>query len=144
MNKKGIQLTKIEKGTFLKGSIGADTDKRIDGVVEGVLKTSQKIFIGETGKFKGQAIAKNIDLCGKLDGEIHVEKKLFLKETAILTGDIRVGSIEIEEGAYFKGKCNVIKTLGTSSISPKMKSLDPKANDLATSESEEIIQESIA
>ncbi len=144
MNKKGIQLTKIEKGTFLKGSIGADTDIRIDGVVEGELKTSQKIFIGETGKFKGQAIAKNIDLCGKLDGEIHVEKKLFLKETAILTGDIRVGSIEIEEGAYFKGKCNVIKTLGTSSISPKMKSLDPKANDLATSESEEIIQESIA
>ena len=144
MNKKGIQLTKIEKGTFLKGSIGADTDIRIDGVVEGVLKTSQKIFIGETGTFKGQAIAKNIDLCGKLDGEIHVEKKLFLKETAILTGDIRVGSIEIEEGAYFKGKCNVIKTLGTSSISPKMKSLDPKANDLATSESEEIIQESIA
>ena len=144
MNKKGIQLTKIEKGTFLKGSIGADTDIRIDGVVEGELKTSQKIFIGETGKFKGQAIAKNIDLSGKLDGEIQVEKKLFLKETAILTGDIRVGSIEIEEGAYFKGKCNVIKTLGTSSISPKMKSLDPNANDLPTSESEEIIQESIA
>tara|TARA_S200000501_G_scaffold117702_2_gene110505 strand:- start:164 stop:598 length:435 start_codon:yes stop_codon:yes gene_type:complete len=144
MNKKGIQLTKIEKGTFLKGSIGADTDIRIDGVVEGELKTSQKIFIGETGTFKGQAIAKNIDLCGKLDGEIHVEKKLFLKETAILTGDIRVGSIEIEEGAYFKGKCNVIKTVGTSSISSKMKSLDPKVNDLATSESEEIIQESIA
>ena len=144
MNKKGIQLTKIEKGTFLKGSIEADTDIRIDGVVEGVLKTSQKIFIGETGKFKGHAIAKNIDMCGKFDGEIHVEKKLFLKETAILTGDIRVGLIEIEEGAYFKGKCDIIKTSGTSSIPLKMNNLDNNVNDLGTSESEEIIHESIA
>ena len=48
-----------------------------------------------------------------------------------------------EEGAYFKGKCNVINTLGTSSISPKMKSLDPNVNEIETSKSEEIIQESI-
>ena len=129
MPRETIRLTKLEEGTYSKGSSEADVDLRIDGKIEGKLKTSQKIYIGCSGVFKGEATANNMDLCGHFQGTINVKHKLFIGKSARLEGDVYVGSIEIEEGAHFIGKCFMLGALKSKEDQTKTKQLHPKKID---------------
>jgi len=126
MSKEGIRLTKIEIGTFIEGTIKADADLRIDGEVKGTLKTSQRIFIGTSGSFKGEATAESFDICGRFEGTIKAKGKLILRKTAHFIGDISVGNLEIEEGAHFQGHCDMGGAAETAEDQSKMKQLNPE------------------
>ena len=125
MPKEIIRLTKLEAGTYIKGTIKADADLRIDGKVEGALKTSQKLFIGDSGIFKGEATADHMDICGHFQGSVHVKHKLFVSKTAHLEADVYVGSIEVEEGAHFQGKCFMMNAETADKDQIKTKQLHP-------------------
>lgn len=125
MSRETIRLTKLDSGTYIRGTIEADADLRIDGQVEGVLKTSQKIFIGESGAFNGEAAADSMDICGHFKGTVHVKHKLFLGKSAYLEGDVNVGSIEIEDGAHFQGKSFMLGANSDSKDETKTKQLHP-------------------
>ena len=126
MTKGSISLTKIESGTFIQGNLEAHTDIRIDGEVEGVIKTSHKLFIGASGSFKGEASAQHLDLCGRFEGSLFVEKKMAMHAGAHFEGEAKVGSISIEEGAHFQGLCDMSEAVQILSKQPKTKQLHPE------------------
>lgn len=94
-------------GTVIKGDIESEGVIRIDGRLEGSLKTKSKLVVGETGIIEGDVVCENADVFGTIKGQIAVSELLSLKATAKLNGDITSGKLAIEPGAQFTGSCSM-------------------------------------
>lgn len=98
---------KISNGTSITGDIESNGDIRLDGSLNGNLKTKGKLVIGESGKVNGEITCKNADIEGKIEGKINVAELLSLKATSRINGDIIASKLAIEPGAKFSGNCNM-------------------------------------
>jgi cytoskeletal protein CcmA (bactofilin family) len=104
-NLKTMERNVIAKNTTIKGEIISDGDFRIDGVLEGELKTKGRVIIGAGGFVQGAIEALNADIEGRFSGTLNVEKTLTLKAVAHISGDVIVGKLSIEPGAAFNASC---------------------------------------
>lgn len=100
-----VVLTRIDKDTSIVGTITSAIDIRIDGTVRGIVKSDRKICIGENGRLIGNAICKDMDILGTVEGDVEVENRLQLTATARFQGDIKTGKLSVEAGAKFDGTC---------------------------------------
>jgi cytoskeletal protein CcmA (bactofilin family) len=95
----------IAKNTTIIGDIKAVGDFRIDGVLEGSLKTKGRVIIAAEAIVKGDVEASNADIEGEFSGKLRVEKILTVKTIAKISGDVIVGKLSIEPGATFNASC---------------------------------------
>lgn len=95
----------IAKNTTIIGDIKSDGDFRIDGTLEGSLKTDGRVIIGSDGFIKGKIEATNADIEGKFSGELLVSNTLTIKATADISGEVIIGKLSIEPGASFNATC---------------------------------------
>jgi cytoskeletal protein CcmA (bactofilin family) len=100
-------INQIGVGTEITGDVSTNGDIRIDGLLNGNLKTKGKLVIGETGSIKGEISCKNSVVEGSINGKINVSELLTLKATSSLKGDISTRRLAIEPGAKFTGNCNM-------------------------------------
>ena len=115
----------IGVGTEIKGDISSNGDIRIDGILQGNLKTKGKVVIGETGTVKGEIKCKNSDVEGNIEGKIHVTELLSLKATSNLAGDIIARKLAIEPGSKFTGNCKMTSDTEIHDV-PKEKERTPE------------------
>jgi len=95
----------IGKNTSFVGDIISDGDFRIDGKVEGTIKTSGRVILGKSGSIKGKVECNNADIEGKFSGELIVNSLLTLKATATISGDVVISKLSVEPGAEFNATC---------------------------------------
>lgn len=95
----------IAKSTTIIGDIKAIGDFRIDGILEGSLKTNGRVIIAAEAIVKGDVEASNADIEGEFLGNLKVEKILTVKTIAKISGDVVVGKLSIEPGATFNASC---------------------------------------
>ena len=95
----------IAKNTKITGEIISEGDYRIDGVLEGDLKTKGRVIIGSGGLVKGNIHALNTDIEGTFSGQLNVENILTVKSSANISGDVIVGKLSVEPGATFNASC---------------------------------------
>jgi cytoskeletal protein CcmA (bactofilin family) len=95
----------IAKNSTFVGEITSDGDFRIDGILEGTLKTAGKVIIGVDGFVKGTIEASNAEIEGKFSGQLSIANTLTLKATANIYGDVTVGKLSIEAGVTFNATC---------------------------------------
>jgi cytoskeletal protein CcmA (bactofilin family) len=101
----GNQQNRITEGTSITGDISAKSGMRIDGNVQGNIKTPSKVVVGETGVIKGTLECENADIEGKFSGKMTISGTLTLRATAQVDGDVVVGKLAIEPGAAFNATC---------------------------------------
>ena len=101
--------TMISKECELSGSVAAKGSLRIDGKVAGNVTTDGDVLLGESGLIEGDIQAKNVILAGTVRGNLKLAGKLELYPTAHLTGDVKVAVLNISEGAFFHGTCEMEK-----------------------------------
>ena len=87
MNELGGQPNRIEKNTKIKGDIVSEADFRIDGKLNGNLKTSGKVVIGKDGYIHGKVECVNADIEGSFNGELFRWRKR--KSMCLNFGNIR-------------------------------------------------------
>jgi cytoskeletal protein CcmA (bactofilin family) len=116
MNEIGGQPNRIEKNTRIKGDIVSEADFRIDGKLDGNVKTSGKVVIGKDGYIKGKVECVNADIEGSFDGELLVSDLLSLKSSAVIEGTVSVTKLAVEPGATFNASCTM-KGKGGASMS---------------------------
>ena len=109
------ELNFIGAGTSLEGTIETNGSLRIDGRVQGTVKSSDTVTIGSGGEVKGDIFARNAIVGGKIEGNISVEEKLVLESTSVLTGNLRAGKLIIDEGAIFNGNSEMAGAGSSSS-----------------------------
>ena len=101
-------ISRISAGTMIKGEIQSPCDIRIDGTFEGRIQTKGRVVVGETAVVKGDVICENIDLWGKVEGNLFVKDTLALKEGCVITGNLHIRRLAVELGATFNGNCKTI------------------------------------
>ena len=101
-------ISRISSGTVIKGEIVSPYDIRIDGSFEGKIQTKGHVVIGEGADVKGDILCENIDLWGKVNGNIIVKDTLSLMEGCSVDGTLRVRRLSVELGATFNGSCQMI------------------------------------
>ena len=101
------RLNRIVEGTRIVGEIDSESNIRIDGTVEGTIKTKGRLVVGPKGKIIGDVICNDAEIEGTVEGQIKVDALLSLRSTAKITGDMFTGKLAIEPGATFTGNCNM-------------------------------------
>ena len=91
----------------IEGDLKSQGNLRIDGSVTGTVKTSQNLFVGESANITADVEAENAVISGTVQGNIKVAGALVLGRNGRLIGDMNCGSLQVEEGAYFAGKCQM-------------------------------------
>jgi cytoskeletal protein CcmA (bactofilin family) len=99
------EQNKIAPGTKLTGNIEAKGGFRIDGCVEGKIKTPGKVVIGKEGCVNGELECENADIEGKFTGTLKISGTLCLRSTALIEGDASVSKLAVEPGATFNATC---------------------------------------
>ena len=97
----------IAKNTTFVGEITSDGDFRIDGVLEGTLKTSGRVIVGAEGFVKGTVESANADIEGRFSGQLSASATLTIKATSNISGDVTVGKLSVEPGATFNATCTM-------------------------------------
>ena len=118
-------ISRISAGTVIKGEILSPTDIRIDGTFEGRVQSKGRVVVGESATIKGDIVCENIDLCGKVEGNLFVKDTLSLKEGCVVDGNLHIRRLAVELGATFNGNCKTIteaefnKLSGLEAAQPK-------------------------
>ncbi len=103
-------LNSLVQGTLIEGTVKAESDIRIDGIIHGDLICSAKVIIGPTGEIKGEVRCVNAMIDGKFEGKLYVEELLTVRETASVIGDIHTGKLIVQSGAVFNVTCDMGKS----------------------------------
>ena len=110
------RLNKILSGTEITGDIVSDSNLLIEGEIIGNVSCSGKVFVGTSGKIKGNLVCVNAEIDGAMDGELTIENLLVMRSTARIKGDIQATKLTIEEGAYFEGSCVMKSPMTTTTF----------------------------
>lgn len=97
----------IGKNTSLVGDLRSDGDFRVDGIIEGTVKTTGRVVIGKDGKVIGTIECTNAEIEGTFSGKLLVDQILSLKSTANISGEVTLGKLSVEPGAAFNATCNM-------------------------------------
>ncbi|MEO8098818.1 MAG: polymer-forming cytoskeletal protein [Acidobacteriota bacterium] len=101
----------LGKSVIVKGQIFSREDLTIDGEVEGNVELQEhRLTVGPNGKVMASIKAREIVIIGTVHGNVEASDKIDIRKDAKLVGDIRTARIVIEDGAYFKGNIDIVKT----------------------------------
>lgn len=110
----GKSQNRISHDTVIEGDITSKGGFRIDGTINGTLKTAGKVVIGKDGAINGNLECANADIEGAFKGKLNVTGLLTLKSTAVIEGDVVISKLAVEPGATFNATCSMntgVKTL---------------------------------
>lgn len=101
-------VSRLSEGTSVVGEVNSSGDIRVDGHVKGKMYSEGRIVVGEHASIEGTLLCSNLDLWGKIEGDIYVKELLSLKGTSVVTGNLHVRKLQVEIGAELNGTCKMI------------------------------------
>ncbi|MEL0010322.1 MAG: polymer-forming cytoskeletal protein [Bacteroidota bacterium] len=97
----------ISEGSELEGHLSSEHDIRIGGLLTGSINTQAKIIVSENGQIRGDINALQVDIAGKIEGDIFVKNKAVLRGGAFIEGNVTAKILVVEEGAIINGLCRM-------------------------------------
>jgi len=95
----------IAQGTKIVGDFNSEGDFRIDGTIEGNIKTTGKVVVGKAGFIKGTLQGADAYFEGRFSGKLALSGTLTLKASANIDGEVVAGKLSVEPGANFNVTC---------------------------------------
>jgi len=100
----------IGQTVVVKGEIRGSEDLRIDGQLEGGLELGQhRLTVGPNGQVRATIRAREVDVNGSVNGNVEASDRIIIRKQAKLVGDLKMASVVIEDGAYFKGSIDITR-----------------------------------
>jgi len=108
------EATHIGKSIVIKGEVSGSENVYLAGELEGSVELLEgDLTVGPDGRIRANMRARSIVVHGRVDGNLYGIKRIDLKKSAVLVGDICTPRIAIEEGASLKGSVLVQKDIPT-------------------------------
>jgi cytoskeletal protein CcmA (bactofilin family) len=98
---KGVEITDCDT-LVVEGRVEASMDSRV-------------VQIAQNGVFTGKATMDVAEIWGTFEGQLTVRKQLVIYGTGRVSGQIRYGTIRIEEGGELSGDISTLGGAQTSS-----------------------------
>ena len=114
---KDPQTQFLASTSALRTSLGADAEvtgrlsfsapTRIDGKLNGDVKCSDLLVIGETGKIDGNVRATELVVLGTVNGDIRGAQRVEIGPRGRVIGTVETHAIAVREGGKLEGACRV-------------------------------------
>ncbi len=98
------QETVIARGVRVEGEFTSPGNVLIEGEVQGHVSAKGLLTVGTEAKLKADVSANEAVVSGLIEGNLTVAKRLELKATAKVMGDVVCETAAIEAGAVLNGK----------------------------------------
>jgi len=94
----------LGEGTSWKGEIRGSGGIRIEGLYEGLIDLEGLIIVDQKGRVESEMIkADTVIVAGAVRSDIHA-KRVEIRSTGRVWGDVTTVKFSTEEGAYLRGK----------------------------------------
>jgi len=93
----------LAEGTALVGDLNFTGTLHLNGNVRGSITTTDVLIIGERATVDADIRAGEIQVYGKVTGNIDCAGRVEICETGRVRGDVRTAKLIIREGATFEG-----------------------------------------
>lgn len=100
-------VTIIAPGTKISGEMHFEGPAAVLGELEGSVKSSDRVEIGESATVSAAIEADTVLVNGKILGDVVARDRLEMSATAKLEGDVTARTLIVSEGASFVGHCTV-------------------------------------
>lgn len=120
-----------------KGELTADEDLLIQGRIEGSIKHTSSLTIGESGHVKADVKAEYIAVEGRVDGDLNGSKSVKVRESAKISGNIVSPNVSLVEGATFNGTIDMDgNSVNKPATKPEKVEKSAKTEDVVATEDE--------
>ncbi|MGO8971680.1 MAG: bactofilin family protein [Myxococcaceae bacterium] len=99
--------TVIGSSLIIDGEISGDEDLVIQGTVKGKISLRESLFVESSGVVEADIETQNVEIAGRVTGNIAATDKVELKSDCRVVGDIKAPRILIADGASFKGNVDM-------------------------------------
>jgi cytoskeletal protein CcmA (bactofilin family) len=105
----GVEKTAmIGKGISISGDVRADSNLRVEGVVEGRgVQSAHDVEVAETGRVTANISAKVVRIAGEVSGDIAGSEKVVIARSGRVQGNIVAPRVQLEDGALFRGSIDM-------------------------------------
>jgi cytoskeletal protein CcmA (bactofilin family) len=97
----------LDKGSKISGKLFFDGPVRIDGQVDGEISANDAVLVGEGAIVTAQLRAASVVIAGKISGDILAGKRIEIRPTAKVFGNLTTPVLVVHDGALFEGHCTM-------------------------------------
>jgi cytoskeletal protein CcmA (bactofilin family) len=97
----------LDKGSKISGKLFFEGPVRIDGQVDGEISANDSVVIGESAIVTAQLRAASIVIAGKISGDVLASKRVEIRPTAKVFGNLTTPILVVHDGALFEGHCTM-------------------------------------
>lgn len=100
----------VGPGMKIIGDCETEGTLRVEGRVEGTIRSTKAVVIGEGGEVVGDIHTQDAVVAGRVEGSIQADSRIELKESARIEGDVRCRRVKLEEGGFVDGRIEMGKS----------------------------------
>lgn len=96
----------IGKGIKVKGEVTGSGGLEVDGEIEGRVELD-RLILGPTGVLRAEVSVSEAVIHGSSHGHITASKRVEVRASARVEGDLTTPALVLEEGAVFRGRVHM-------------------------------------
>ena len=116
----------VDTGCTIRGELEFENSFRIDGRVEGAVRSRAELVVGKDGTVEGEVEVARCLVGGQIRGTIRASEQVVLHPTARVWAEIQTPALVMEEGAFLEGKVNMEAAGKTPSSTPPERTNAPE------------------
>jgi cytoskeletal protein CcmA (bactofilin family) len=93
----------VDSGCTIRGELEFKTYFRVDGRIEGKVRSQAELVVGEGGVVEGELEVARCVIGGEVRGTIRSTEQVMLHATAKVWADIQTPALVMEDGAFLEG-----------------------------------------
>ena len=94
----------VDSGCVIRGELEFKNSFRLDGRVEGAIRSSSELLVGETGSVDGEIDVARCIIGGEVRGIIRAAEQVVLHASAKVWAEVHTPALVMEEGAFLEGR----------------------------------------
>lgn len=97
----------VDAGCVIRGELEFQSSFRLEGRVEGTVRSRSELVVGEQGVVEGEVEVARCLVGGVVRGTIRATDQVLLHASARVWADIHTPALVMEEGAFLEGRVNM-------------------------------------
>ena len=96
--------SRIDATARLTGTIITEEELLVEGVLEGSVRSTEKVSVARGGRIKGDVTGREVDVAGVIEGNVMASATFHLHPSGRIMGDVHAVHIQVEDGGVLSGK----------------------------------------
>lgn len=120
-------LSIVAAGMIVVGNIDSNGVVKIEGKVEGTVRSARQVLVGRQGEIRGDVVTREAVIGGRVHGTITATERTEIQATASVEGDVHTKTILVQEGGRLNGSLHMEESVSPTAAAATTKHPTPVA-----------------